>query len=33
MTPAQIENIRLYVIKRANEDKALEQKAAKVAAQ
>jgi len=24
MTPAQIENIRLYVIKRANEDKALE---------
>ena len=33
MTPAQIENIRLYVIKRANEDKALEQQAAKVAAQ
>ena len=24
MTPAQIENIRLYVIKRANEDRALE---------
>ena len=32
MTPAQIENIRLYVIKRANEDKALEQQAAKTAA-
>jgi alcohol dehydrogenase (cytochrome c)/quinohemoprotein ethanol dehydrogenase len=26
-TPEQIENIRLYVIKRANEDKALEQAA------
>jgi len=24
MSPAQIENIRLYVIKRANEDRALE---------
>ena len=32
MTPEQIENIRLYVIKRANEDKALEQQAAKIAA-
>ncbi len=32
MTPAQIENIRLYVIKRANEDKALELQAAKTAA-
>ena len=31
-TPAQIENIRLYVIKRANEDKALEQQAVKTAA-
>jgi alcohol dehydrogenase (cytochrome c)/quinohemoprotein ethanol dehydrogenase len=31
-TPAQIENIRLYVIKRANEDLALEQQAAKTAA-
>ena len=33
MTPAQIENIRLYVIKRANEDKALELQAAKTAPQ
>jgi alcohol dehydrogenase (cytochrome c)/quinohemoprotein ethanol dehydrogenase len=32
MTPAQIENIRLYVIKRANEDRVLEQQAAKTAA-
>jgi len=32
MTPAQIENIRLYVIKRANEDKALEQQAVTTAA-
>ena len=32
MTPAQIENIRLYVIKRANEDRALELQAAKTAA-
>jgi alcohol dehydrogenase (cytochrome c)/quinohemoprotein ethanol dehydrogenase len=32
MTPAQIENIRLYVIMRANEDKALELQAAKTAA-
>ncbi|MCX7065335.1 MAG: PQQ-dependent dehydrogenase, methanol/ethanol family [Proteobacteria bacterium] len=31
-TPAQIENIRRYVIKRANEDKVLEQQAAKTAA-
>jgi alcohol dehydrogenase (cytochrome c)/quinohemoprotein ethanol dehydrogenase len=31
MTPAQIENIRLYVIKRANEDLALEREAAKTA--
>jgi alcohol dehydrogenase (cytochrome c)/quinohemoprotein ethanol dehydrogenase len=29
MTPAQIENIRLYVIKRANEDRDLELQAAK----
>jgi alcohol dehydrogenase (cytochrome c)/quinohemoprotein ethanol dehydrogenase len=32
MTPAQIESIRLYVIKRANEDKALELQAAETAA-
>jgi alcohol dehydrogenase (cytochrome c)/quinohemoprotein ethanol dehydrogenase len=32
MTPAQIENIRLYVIKRANEDRALDLQAAKTAA-
>ena len=30
-TPAQIENIRQYVIRRANEDKALEAKSKKVA--
>ncbi|MEJ2399286.1 MAG: hypothetical protein P8Y92_18610 [Halioglobus sp.] len=29
MTPAQIENILLYVIKRANEDRDLELQAAK----
>ena len=32
MSPAQIENIRLYVIKRANEDRALELQASKTAA-
>jgi alcohol dehydrogenase (cytochrome c)/quinohemoprotein ethanol dehydrogenase len=31
MTPAQIENIRLYIIKRANEDRALELEQAKTA--
>lgn len=31
MTPAQVENIRLYVIKRANEDKALELQEAQAA--
>jgi alcohol dehydrogenase (cytochrome c)/quinohemoprotein ethanol dehydrogenase len=31
MTPEQIENIRLYVIKRANEDRALEREQASTA--